>query len=155
MKTSFFSVSQNASRLQAAAAAWVGTPFHSRITTQGKGISCVSLIFELCVETGVADRSDFAIPHGLVNWHLHNDFSLIDNFLRSDRVKELIKRKDVEDGVETGDLLPLRTSATVHHLCIMIDPDHFVHCHRKKGVMIASLQDVKRFLTPSIYRIYK
>lgn len=154
MKTPFFSVSSNKSRLKEVSSSWVGTPFHSRSAVKGGGIDCVSLVFEICVELGVVQRDQFMIPHGLTNWNKHNNHSLLDQFFRSDRVKGLLKRKDVEDGIMIGDLVPLKTDKSVHHLAMAIDEDHLIHCHRKKGVMTVSIADVEKFLTNSIYRIY-
>jgi hypothetical protein len=59
------------------------------------------------------------------------------------------------DGLLIGDLVPMKVGKTEHHLSVLIDTDHVIHCHRQKGVMITSIETVSEYMTNLIYRIFK
>jgi hypothetical protein len=154
----YFCVSSAKSRLKASADSWVGTPFHANGMVKGPngGVNCVGLIYAMSVEIGLIEEGEVYMPSEIpMHWHEHNEMSLLGDWFRSPQVRDHIKRIDLEDGLMTGDLLALKIKKCEHHLCQMIDEDHLIHCHRKKGVMVTSLEDVKQFLGTGIYRIYK
>tara|TARA_R110000772_G_scaffold83288_5_gene176126 strand:+ start:1452 stop:1922 length:471 start_codon:yes stop_codon:yes gene_type:complete len=154
MIADFFSVS-NRSRLREVSSSWVGTPFHSHGAVKGRGVSCIFLIEEILIEVGAIERGEFKLPHGLISWGRHNEESLIEGFMIEPEVRKHLRRVDIEEGIAPGDIVPMRIERTIHHLGLAIDGTHLIHCHRKKGVMIDSFEDVRPFLTQSIYRLKK
>ena len=157
MKTPFFSVPSHQTRLREAALSWVGTPFHEHGAVKGPagGVSCVSLVYALSLEIGIIKDGEIDIPKTPINWHKHNDVSLLGKFFRRSEIKNHIRRKDIEDGLLIGDLIPIEVGFSDHHLAMLISEDEIIHCHRIKGVLTTSLENVKELLTGSVYRIYK
>lgn len=155
MSDPYFSVMGNQSRLKVAAFSWAGTPFHSNGGVRGPcgGVSCVRLILELAIDSGAVTEGQIQLPDTPIDWHMHNDISLISDFFRSMKLKKLVKRFNVEDGLMVGDILILKVKRTEHHLAQLIDPVRIIHCHRKKGVMVTALDQVISMVS-GVYRIF-
>lgn len=158
-KESFFSVSENRSRLSEIAVSWVGTPFHANGVVKGLngGVSCVGLVFGIGVELGLVQDQEIELPEGpvAVEWHRHNETSLLNEFFRSPNIRRHIKLVDLEeDNLQVGDLITFKIDQTENHLGWLIDADHIIHCHRRKGVLVTSMIDIKPLFSTA-YRIYK
>lgn len=156
MITPYFSDSERTTVLKTAAQSWVGTPFHPKSQVKGRfgGVSCVGLIHGIAIEIGLIEQGEIDLPAGPIAWHQHNDMSLLSEFFRSPQIRGRVKRLEVEDGLQVGDLLPFKLKRTENHLSWLIDDTHVIHCHRKKGVMVSSLRDVMPFIN-GLYRIYQ
>jgi hypothetical protein len=154
MKPSYFSVSDQQSRLRDAALSWVGTPFHAngRVKGPNGGVSCVGLVYAISLEIGLIAEGEINLPDAPIAWHNHNDFSLLADFFRSPEVRSRIKRMPDKDHYEVGDLITLKVKRAEHHLCWLIEENKVIHCHMKKGVMVSHLKNLEA-LIEGVYRI--
>lgn len=134
----FFQAPDRQAALEAAAAAWVGTPFMPNGAVRGAGVSCQKLVGEIYKACGFLPV-DFKIDDGPMDWgHAHTaEESLIAQFV----AKQKDRMQEVGAPAVAGDLVGFRIGGCIQHLGVALKDRRFVHCLRPEGVMIRRLDD--------------
>lgn len=136
----YFESPEAAARLEAAAAAWRGTPFRENSCLKGVGANCVGAI------AGVLRTAGFPVPEyksGPANWSRHQDHSLIESWIDSQTgfFMSLGERGTLELQRPTlwaGDVVGFKVGLCVHHLGVILRGGTFLQCSESMGTAILS-----------------
>lgn len=129
--------------LEAAAAAWKGTPFVNNSAVKGAGVSCQKLAGELYFDAGWLPR--FEIPNGPLQAGRAGGTPLIEQFLDAsphfvdvdpDRILQTDWRRGLQEVVRPGYLVLSRPARLPHHLAVALRAGSFVHAVIGMGVQI-------------------
>jgi glyoxylase-like metal-dependent hydrolase (beta-lactamase superfamily II) len=117
-------------RLEAAAAAWVGTPWCDNSGTIGAGACCHRLLAAVYVAAGWLP--EFDLPRGISGHARGNDRPVMLEWFRTagDRWFE-----EVQD-VQTGDALLIHVGHAPHHLGLALRDGRVLHVSTRQGVRI-------------------
>lgn len=140
----YFDDSTRVSQLAAALRRWEGTPFAQGCAECQVGVDCVSFVREVLRECGVDVSPAHTIPRYSLAWGIHQQHSQLLGWLHeAPAVRRSMMHIDRSEPMLAGDVIAVRVSAGVHHLCI-IDADspprvwhvpapgcvsHFEPCH--------------------------
>ncbi|MBN8249105.1 MAG: C40 family peptidase [Verrucomicrobia bacterium] len=129
-----FSTPERVEALQAAAAAWQGTPFAANSCSRGVGVSCQHLAAALLRE-GAGLHLD---PPNVDMAHAEfSDESLVEPWMDGQTAFVSIP----PGVVKPGDVLGFRLRRVVHHVGVCISPGAFVHSLDGIGTVVSSLAD--------------
>lgn len=152
MIPSWYNTEERIASLQAVALSWVGTPWAQNSCVKGPygGVSCHKQPPAILRESGFP--FDLDIPDGPPNWSMHNEGSLIADFM--DARPEFASVELPEDLrpplsgpwplaalLQPGDVLGLHVGKGVHHACLMLPGLRFIHVWRGPGVLVSELGD--------------
>lgn len=125
-------------RLEAAAAAWVGTPWCDNSGTLGRGVCCHRLLASVYVAAGWLP--EFDLPRGISGHARGNDRPVMLEWFRTagDRwFDEVPCYIDGPSGVVTpGDALLIRVGHAPHHLGLALRDGRVLHVSTRQGVRI-------------------
>jgi len=122
-------------RLEAAAAAWEGTPFCERSAVRGAGVSCSMLCFSVYHDAGWLP--DLVVPNAPVGWSRSQNRSIMEEYLDHGEGLEWFARVAAVDAMQPGDLLGFRLGHCIHHLAILLGGGRVVSSVEQLGVRIS------------------
>ena len=126
------------SLIPAAAAPWLGTPFHVRAQIQGVGVDCIHLVAAIYIQAGVG--ATFAPPHYTLDGGQHLQRSLIREYVCQTRLFVCLPPMVT---VQTGDLVEFNFGRVGHHCGVMVNAVEFIHApsYPPKKVCLSPLSD--------------
>jgi cell wall-associated NlpC family hydrolase len=116
----------------AAAATWLGTPFHDNAAIKGVGIDCAHLLAEAYEEAGI-------IPHLEIQpyspqWFLHRSTELFIGYVLAAGAHEI-----EEPAAQAGDIVMYKVGRCYAHGAIIVAwPRQIIHAHRPSGGVVTA-----------------
>lgn len=119
-------------RLEAAAAAWVGTPWCDDSEVRGRGVCCHRLVAAVYREAGWLP-GNIAIPSGAAMHARGNDRPIMREWFTGPGAEWF----DVVEGdPQAGDALLIRVGHTAHHMGLRLSGDRVLSVTTRQGVRI-------------------
>jgi cell wall-associated NlpC family hydrolase len=140
----FFSFADNQSALRAAAASWVGTPFHAHASVKGHGVDCVHFVAAVFIECGAL--ASFDPPAYTMDGGQHRDSSQVLAWIEANPRFTKV-RLDLlgVGGLWPGDVLCFRISRndSAHHVGLFLGGPEWqlASAMQRYGVTIRTLKD--------------
>jgi cell wall-associated NlpC family hydrolase len=120
--------------LEAAALAWMGTPFCERSAVRGAGVSCHRLAAAIYRDAGWTPALEF--PDAPTGWSRAQTRSLIAEWLDGPGTTWFTSVPNLEL-IEPGDLLGFKIGHAIHHVGIHLPGGRLVSAMQNVGVRIA------------------
>lgn len=142
----FFENDEAVERLEAAARAWVGTPFAANSAVCGVGVSCHHLVATLLMEAGYPR---FDPPAGNPHWASHAADSLMVAWLNGHGPETgalpafagVAGAAEMPERIRPGDILGFRVGRCVHHLGLALSAGRFIHCLKGCGTVVQACSE--------------
>jgi len=149
----YFSDTARVDQLQSALMDRLGTPFRIGMGRIGDGYDCWHLLLDVYEVCGLP-TAHLRGEKGSLNYgRLHGESKILLVLMSDPVCRERLQRRDFQDGVMPGDILPFRQQTSCNHLLIAWDSDLAVHVPRGgrvNTVSIAAILESGRIT--SIYR---
>ena len=138
MISSWYNTPERIAALQAEALTWKGTPWgqNSCVKGVGGGVACHKLPPAIQRDSGFPFLLE--IPDGPPGWSMHNEGSLIADFLDARPEFASIELPTV---LQPGDIIGLHLGKGVHHAGLVLPGNRFIHVWSRIGVLISELAD--------------
>ncbi len=136
--TPFFSTPERIAAVDAAAAAWVGTPFAPNSSARGPhgGVCCHFLAAAVLCDAGFP--IDFSVPTGPMRWGAVQSSSIIEPHM--DGLVDRFFPVSWQEEPQPGDVLGFRINSCIHHLGVALTGRRMVHVLRNARTVILPIE---------------
>lgn len=107
----------------AEARGWIGTPFHHRQRTRGRGVDCVNLLIAVYAAVGLVP--EISLPWYPHDWHMHRDRELL--------IETLERYAYPVGAAGAGDVAVYGYGRSISHAAIVESAETVIHAYAVEG----------------------
>ena len=133
---------------------WLGTPFQHQAMVKGSGVDCAMFVAGVALNVGLVSPDELInIPNYPREWHLHQDFPMLNTIMESFGCKKV----DIDsiEAIDAGDILVFKFGRVPSHLGLMLENGEMIHAYsgsvNKVVINSVSAQWIDRFV--GVYRL--
>lgn len=119
---------------------WSATPFCQHQCVAGAGVDCVGLVRAVWRDCGIDVAPAAQIPRYGLAAGVHQPYSALLDWLRSDpAARERLRWVDPDGQAMAGDIVVIRRAASAHHVGLLGPEDHPRLWHAAPGIGVCSI----------------